>query len=69
MSFEICIKRDVKGMYKKAIDGEIKNFTGINDPYEEPTSPEVVIQTDKESVDECANKILEKLDEMGYIDF
>lgn len=66
---EVCIKRDVKGMYKKAINGEIKNFTGINDPYEEPTSPEVVIETDKESVDECANKILEKLDEMGYIDF
>ncbi len=66
---EVCIKRDVKGMYKKAINGEIKNFTGISDPYEEPTSPEVVIETDKESVDECANKILEKLDEMGYIDF
>lgn len=51
-SVEECIKRDVKGMYKKALAGEIKNFTGVDDPYEAPPNPEVVVDTDNESVDE-----------------
>ena len=63
---EICIERDVKGMYKKALAGEIKNFTGIDDPYEEPENPELVIDTGKYDVETCAQKVLEKLGELGY---
>lgn len=65
---DLCIKRDVKGMYKKALNGEIKGFTGIDDPYEEPENPELVIETDKESVEESAEKVLSKLREFGYIE-
>lgn len=67
-SLEECIRRDVKGMYKKALNGEIKNFTGIDDPYEEPENAEVVVETDKESIEECVNKILKKMKEMGYVE-
>ena len=66
-SLDKCIERDVKGMYKKAIAGEIKNFTGISDPFEEPEKPELVIETDKESEDESLQKILDKLEELGYL--
>ena len=65
---EVCIERDVKGMYKKALKGEIKNFTGIDDPYEEPLNPEVIVETDKETVDESVDKVMRKLAELGYID-
>jgi len=61
------VKRDVKGLYKKAISGEIKNFTGISDPYEEPVNPEVVVESDKESPEEGADKIMAKLAKMGLI--
>jgi len=64
---EVCMERDVKGMYEKALAGEIKNFTGVDDPYEEPENPELVLDTDKESIDECAQRVLEKLGELGYI--
>lgn len=64
---EVCIERDVKGMYKKALAGEIKNFTGISDPYEEPENPEVIVDTDKETIDESARKVIEKLEELRYI--
>ena len=64
---EVCKKRDVKGMYKKALAGEIKNFTGVNDPYEEPDNPELVIYSDKETVEESVEKVLKKLEELGYI--
>lgn len=64
---EVCMERDVKGMYAKALAGEIKNFTGVNDPYEEPENPELILDTDKESIDECAQRVLEKLGELGYI--
>jgi len=66
-SLEKCIERDVKGMYKKAIAGEIKNFTGISDPFEEPEKPELVIESDKESEDESLAKLLNKLEELGYL--
>jgi adenylylsulfate kinase len=66
-SLEKCIERDVKGMYKKAIAGEIKNFTGISDPFEEPEKPELVIESDKESEDESLRKLLVKLEELGYL--
>ncbi|MFQ5814162.1 MAG: adenylyl-sulfate kinase, partial [Anaerolineae bacterium] len=64
---EVLIERDVKGLYTKALRGEIENFTGISDPYEQPLQPEVICQTDKESPEESAAKILAKLEEMGYI--
>ena len=65
---EVCIERDVKGMYKKALAGEITNFTGVDDPYEEPESPELVIETDKETIDESALKVVERLTELGYLE-
>ena len=64
---EVCMERDVKGMYEKALAGEIKNFTGVDDPYEEPENPELILDTDKESIDECAQRVLEKLGELGYV--
>jgi len=67
-SLEECIKRDVKGMYQKALAGEIKNFTGIDDPYEAPPSPELVVDTDVESVDESVEKVLRYLEKNGYLD-
>ncbi len=66
-SIEECIKRDVKGMYKKALAGEIKNFTGVDDPYEAPPNPEVVVDTDNESVDESVEKVLDYLGKNGYL--
>jgi adenylylsulfate kinase len=65
---EECIKRDVKGLYAKAIAGEIQQFTGISDPYEEPTAPELRIDTSLGSVDEGAGRILGKLRELGYLE-
>ncbi len=65
---EVCIERDVKGMYKKALAGEIKNFTGISDPYEEPKNPEIIVDTDKETIEESASKVIRKLEELGYIE-
>ncbi|MEM3159494.1 MAG: adenylyl-sulfate kinase [Nitrososphaera sp.] len=61
-----CIKRDPKGLYKKAIGGQIRNFTGIHDPYEEPVNPELVIETEKFSPTECADMIISKLAALGY---
>jgi len=58
---EVCKKRDVKGMYAKAQRGEIKGFTGVDDPYEEPPNPEIVLETDKDTVDESAGKVIEAL--------
>ncbi|TET68571.1 MAG: adenylyl-sulfate kinase, partial [Candidatus Zixiibacteriota bacterium] len=59
--------RDVKGLYKKAIAGEIKNFTGVSDPYEAPDNPEVVCDTAKETVEESAQKVIDKLYELGCL--
>lgn len=60
-SLEECEKRDPKGLYKKARNGEIKEFTGISSPYEPPRNPELVIETDKFTIDECVDKILQYL--------
>lgn len=60
-------ERDVKGLYKKARSGEIAHFTGISDPYEAPQNAEVVIESDKETPEESAAKILRKLEELGHI--
>lgn len=63
----VLTERDVKGLYKKALAGELKNFTGVSDPYEAPLNPEVTYHSDKETVQESAQKILSKLEELGYI--
>ncbi|PXF42298.1 Adenylyl-sulfate kinase [Gracilariopsis chorda] len=65
---EVAEKRDPKGLYKKARTGEIKNFTGISDPYEAPETPEVRINTDKLSVNDCAKAILDYLVEKGIVE-
>jgi adenylylsulfate kinase len=64
---EICIKRDVKGMYQKALEGKIKHFTGVDDPYEEPEHPELILNTDTDSLEESVKKVLQTLEEIGYI--
>ncbi len=64
---EVCEERDVKGMYKLAREGKIKNFTGIDDPYEEPINPELVLDTSKESIDESTYKVLYYLKEKKWI--
>jgi len=65
-SVEECEKRDVKGMYKKAREGIIKDFTGVSDPFEEPPNPELVLETDKETLEESTQKVMDKLKEMGF---
>ncbi len=64
---ETCIKRDPKGLYKKALKGEITDMTGVQDPYEVPINPEVVIETERLTVEESADLILRKVKELGYI--
>jgi adenylylsulfate kinase len=66
---ETCIQRDVKGLYKKAIAGEIKEFTGISSVYEEPENPELVLDTQNFSIEECTNKVISFLVEKGLIKF
>ena len=66
-SLEIAEKRDPKGLYKKARNGEIKNFTGIDSPYEEPIAPEVILDTEKESASMCARHVLNYLVGAGFI--
>ncbi|MFW6296383.1 MAG: adenylyl-sulfate kinase [Halothece sp.] len=63
----VCEERDVKGLYKRARAGEIKQFTGIDDPYEAPTNPDIECRTDIEDLSTCVNKILNQLEELGYI--
>ena len=66
-SLDRLIERDTKGLYKRALSGEIKNFTGISDPYEEPQDPEIVVETDTESVETSVTKILEGIEQAGYL--
>ncbi len=66
-SLEECEKRDVKGLYKKARAGEIKEFTGISDPYEEPVNPDLICETEKETAEESLKKVVLKLQELGYL--
>ena len=63
---ETLVERDVKGLYKKALAGEIENFTGVSDPYEAPENPDVTIDSSVETVEESLSKILAKLEELGY---
>jgi len=62
-----CEERDVKGLYKRARAGEILGFTGIDDPYEPPLNPEVECRTDQEELSESVAKVLQKLEELGYL--
>ncbi|HUX87877.1 MAG TPA: adenylyl-sulfate kinase [Chloroflexota bacterium] len=61
------VRRDVKGLYARALRGEIANFTGVSDPYEAPFDPEVTVHTDRETVDESVSKIVAYLEEIGYL--
>lgn len=60
-SLEECEKRDIKGLYKKARSGEIKNFTGIDDPFETPENSEITVDTENRSVEECTDIIIDKI--------
>lgn len=64
---EVCEERDVKGLYKRARSGEIKNFTGIDDPYEPPLNPDVNCQTHLETLEESVGKVVSKLKELKYL--
>lgn len=64
---EELARRDVKGLYKKALAGEIKEFTGVSDPYEEPLSPEITVETDIESVETSAARIILELERRGLV--
>ena len=63
----VLAERDVKGLYKKALAGEIKNFTGVDDPYEHPLKPEVAVNSSTETVDQSLAKIVAALDRLGYL--
>jgi adenylylsulfate kinase len=67
-SLDVCEKRDPKGLYKRARQGEIKEFTGISSPYEEPENPELIIDTDKLSLKECMEKVLALLVDRGVME-
>ena len=67
-SVEECARRDTKGLYAKAFAGEIKGFTGVDDPYEEPSAPEVVIDTETQTPMESAELVVAKLEELGLIE-
>ncbi len=64
---EVLVERDVKGLYRKALAGEIEHFTGVSDPYEPPTSPDVVVHSDRERVDESVARIVQVLLERGLL--
>ena len=65
---EECEKRDVKGLFKKARAGEVKGFTGVDDPYEEPLHPEIICETDKQTAEQSADKVIQKLTDLGYLE-
>ena len=67
-SLEVCESRDVKGLYKRARAGKIKNYTGIDSPYEEPNNPELVINTESESLEESVGKVIDLLKVKGIIE-
>jgi adenylyl-sulfate kinase len=66
-SIEELTRRDVKGLYEKALKGEIKNFTGVSDPYEAPLNAEVRVNSETEDLEQSVGKVLAKLEELGYI--
>lgn len=64
---EELVRRDVKGLYARALRGEVQNFTGVSDPYEEPQHPDITVHTDRETVEESVEKILAVLRQRGYL--
>ena len=66
-SVEECARRDVKGLYEKAFKGEIKEFTGVSDPYEEPSDPEIVLDTEAHSPEESATLVVAELEKLGLV--
>jgi adenylylsulfate kinase len=66
-SVDECARRDIKGLYQKAFAGEITGFTGVDDPYEPPSNPELRVDTERESAEEIARRILAKLEELGLV--
>jgi len=64
---EVCEQRDVKGLYRKARAGEVKQFTGVSDPYEEPIDPEVTLYTDRETVDQSTQNVIAALETLGWL--
>ena len=66
-SVEECARRDVKGLYEKAFAGEIKEFTGVSDPYEAPASPDLVLHTEEQTPEHSAQLVLDKLDQKGLL--
>jgi adenylylsulfate kinase len=66
-SVEECARRDVKGLYEKAFKGELKGFTGVDDPYEAPERPEIVVDTEQLSAEQAAKSIVRKLEELGLV--
>lgn len=60
-SVEVCAKRDPKGLYEKALKGDIENFTGVSAPYEEPENPELILDTEKDSVKDCVKQLIEEI--------
>ena len=66
-SVEECARRDVKGLYAKAFAGELKGFTGVDDPYEPPRDPEIVVNTEEHEPHESAALIVQRLEELGLV--
>ena len=66
-SLDECIRRDTKGLYRRALAGEIPQFTGVSDPYEEPVAPELVIDTEREEVADSASRVIDRLLELGHL--
>jgi len=67
-SVEECARRDVKGLYEKAFRGEIKGFTGVDDPYEEPKNPHIRIDTEAQGAEDSARMIVDKLEQLGVVE-
>jgi len=66
-SLDECIRRDTKGLYRRALAGEIPQFTGVSDPYEEPVSPELVIDTEREEITDSTARVIDRLLELGHL--
>jgi adenylylsulfate kinase len=66
-SVQECTRRDVKGLYQKALNGEIPKFTGVSDPFEEPNQPELIVNTEQETAEQSARKVIDYLKKNNYI--
>ncbi|HEY3280073.1 MAG TPA: adenylyl-sulfate kinase [Gemmatimonadales bacterium] len=66
-SLDECIRRDTKGLYRRALAGAVSQFTGVSDPYEEPLTPELVVDTERETVPDSAARVIDRLLELGYV--